>query len=158
MAQRVSHDWRITSLSWLSLVRGEVAAVPDIQDASSSLAVSLPHLLRRSITSMEGIAAFGLAANILQVVELAYKLLSSGQEVYQAGTTLQNAELEVALKDFTVLNKRLQSSVRPVSDVFGPLTADGHVCIVPIGIQNVPDDNRRVWSAWHSTAKRSRWN
>jgi hypothetical protein len=36
---------------------------------------------------MEGIAAFGLAANILQMVEMANKLLSTGQEIYQAGTT-----------------------------------------------------------------------
>jgi hypothetical protein len=101
MAQRVSYDGRTSSLSWLSLVRGEVAAVPDIQDASSSLALSLPHLLHRSITiSMEDIAAFGLAVKILQLIKLAYKLLSSGQEIYQAGTTLQHAELEVALKDF----------------------------------------------------------
>jgi hypothetical protein len=103
---------------------------------------------------MEGIAAFGLAANILQVVGLAYKLLTNGQEIYQAGTTLHNAELEVALKDFTVLNKRLQSSVRPVSDVFGPLTADGHVRIIPIGIQKVFNETCRVWNAWHLTVRR----
>jgi hypothetical protein len=76
---------------------------------------------------MESVAAFGVAANILQVVELAHKLLSSGQEIYQAGATVQNSELEIALKDFMVLNKRLQSSACPVPDAFGPITADGQV-------------------------------
>jgi hypothetical protein len=76
---------------------------------------------------MEGIAAFGLAANILQMVEMANKLLSTGQEIYQAGTTVQNSELEVVLEDLTVLNTRLQSQGGLVSNSSQPISADEHV-------------------------------
>jgi hypothetical protein len=74
---------------------------------------------------MEAAAGFGLAANVLQVVDFAYKILSTGDQIYQAGTTVQNSELEVALKDFTILNKRLKSWVRPNPDILGPLEEDG---------------------------------
>lgn len=58
---------------------------------------------------MEAAAAFSFAANILQVVELSSKLLSAGHQVYQVGTTLRNAELEIAVNDFALLNNRLES-------------------------------------------------
>jgi hypothetical protein len=79
---------------------------------------------------MEAAAAFGLAANVLQVVDFAYKILSTGDQIYQAGSTVQNSELEVALKDFTVLNTRLKSWVRPDPDVLGPLEEDGQVRVI----------------------------
>ena len=78
---------------------------------------------------MEAVAAFGLAANILQVTDFAQKLLSTGRQIYQAGSTLQNAELEVAVKDFTILNKRLRSWDRSDPSVLGPMTEDGQVRI-----------------------------
>ncbi|KAH7385205.1 hypothetical protein DE146DRAFT_792111 [Phaeosphaeria sp. MPI-PUGE-AT-0046c] len=73
---------------------------------------------------MEGVAALGLAANILQIVDLAGKLLSTGSEIYQAGTTVENAELEVLTKDFGLLSTRLRSWVRPSPDTHGPLAED----------------------------------
>jgi hypothetical protein len=103
-----------------SLVRG---------DSSSAVPPEHSYLTRDiRVLSMEGVAAFGLAANILQVIELTQKLLSTGHQIYQAGATVQNSELEVVLKDFTILNERLHSSAHPAPNVFGPITADGQVC------------------------------
>jgi hypothetical protein len=79
---------------------------------------------------MEAAAAFGLAANILQVVELAYKLLSTGHEIYQAGTTVQNSELEVLANDFTILRKRLTSCDHQSTSVLGPLTETDQVDVI----------------------------
>jgi hypothetical protein len=93
---------------------------------------------------MEGVAAFGLAANILQVIEMIQKLLSTGQQIYQAGATVQNTELEVVLKDFTVLNNRLHSSIRPAPDVLGPITADGQVGTTDGCPQDFPDPITRA--------------
>jgi hypothetical protein len=76
---------------------------------------------------MEAVAGLSLAANVLQVVDFASKLLSTGQQIYQAGSTVQNFELEVVVKDFEVLNKRLQSWSRPDPAVFGPLSDDDQV-------------------------------
>jgi hypothetical protein len=76
---------------------------------------------------MEALAAFGLAANVLQVVDFAQKLLSAGRQIYQAGSTVEHDEIEVAVKDFTVLNKRLKTWARPDASALGPLTEDAQV-------------------------------
>jgi hypothetical protein len=108
-------------------MRGEVAAA--VSAFWHVLLGSRPSLHCLSIPDeMEAVAAFGLAANILQVVEFAYKILSTGDQIYQAGSTLQNSELEVAVRDFTVLNSRLKSWVRPGSDFLGSLEEEGQVC------------------------------
>jgi hypothetical protein len=107
---------------------------------------------------MEGIAAFGLAANILQMVELGNKLLSTGQEIYQAGTTVQNSELEVVLKDLTVLNTGLQSQGGLVPHSSKPIAADEHVRCIVHGMTHLSNEMRRVSIAWHSRAKRSHRN
>jgi hypothetical protein len=88
---------------------------------------------------MEAAAAFGLAANVLQVVDFAYKILSTGDQIYQAGSTVQNSELEVVLKDFTVLNTRLKSWVRPDPDVLGPLEEDGQVSVIYNDARETPN-------------------
>jgi hypothetical protein len=76
---------------------------------------------------MEAVAAFGLAANILQVVDFAQKLLSTSRQIYQAGSTVQSNELEIVAKDFAILNKRLTSRARLGPSVQGPLTEDVQV-------------------------------
>jgi hypothetical protein len=76
---------------------------------------------------MEAVAAFGLAVNVLQVVDFASKVLTTGHQIYQAGATVHNAELEVVVNDFSILSKRLRSWVRPNTLVLGPLGEDGQV-------------------------------
>jgi hypothetical protein len=85
---------------------------------------------RAQAHAMEAIAALSLAANVFQVVDFAHKLLSTGQQIYQAGSTVQNAELEVVVQDFAVLNKRLQKQSRPDPDVLGPLSKDDQVYVI----------------------------
>ena len=46
---------------------------------------------------MESIAALSLAANVIQIVDFAQKILSAGRQIHRAGSTLQNAEVEVVL-------------------------------------------------------------
>ena len=75
----------------------------------------------RHTVSMSGLEALGLAANIFQVLSFATNLLSDGRQIYQAGSTVQNAELEMTVKDFVVLNSRLKSCARPDPEVQGPL-------------------------------------
>lgn len=79
---------------------------------------------------MEGVAALSLAANILQIIDLARKLLSTGSEIYQAGTTVENGELEILTKDLSLLNSRLRSWARPSPDTQGPLAEDDQVRMV----------------------------
>jgi L-asparaginase/Glu-tRNA(Gln) amidotransferase subunit D len=86
--------------------------------------------LTRIAVGMEGIAAFGLAANVLQVVDFAQRLLSAGRQIYQAGSTVEHDELQVAVKDFKVLNNRLKTWARPDTSALGPLTEDGQVRFV----------------------------
>lgn len=76
---------------------------------------------------MESLAALGLAANILQVVDFTANLLSTGKEIYQRGSTVQNSELEVVVKDLTSLNDPLKSWARPNPDALGPLARESQV-------------------------------
>jgi hypothetical protein len=77
---------------------------------------------------MEAVAGLSLAANILQVVDFAAKLLSTGHQIYEAGSTVQNSELELVISDFTALNDRLRSWTRPDPAASGPLAKDSQVC------------------------------
>jgi hypothetical protein len=81
---------------------------------------------------MEAVAGLSLAANIFQVVDFAGKILNTGQQVYQAGSTVENAELEVIVKDFEVFIRRLQSCARPDPHVLGPLPDDDQVRLVEL--------------------------
>jgi hypothetical protein len=76
---------------------------------------------------MEAIAGLSLAANILQVVELSAKLLSKGREIQQAGSTIQNSELEAVTTDFTALSGKLRLWARPDPAKLGPLAHENQV-------------------------------
>ncbi|KAG9199650.1 hypothetical protein G6514_008311 [Epicoccum nigrum] len=76
---------------------------------------------------MEAIAGLSLAANILQIVELAAKLLSKGREIQQAGSTIQNSEIETITTDFTALSAKLRSWARPDPAKLGPLAHEDQV-------------------------------
>ncbi|KAH7075973.1 hypothetical protein BKA63DRAFT_566014 [Paraphoma chrysanthemicola] len=71
---------------------------------------------------MEGLAALSIAANIIQVVEFGQNLLRIGGQVYQSGSTLQNSDLEVVLKDFELVTSRLAVWASPNPGVPGPRT------------------------------------
>jgi hypothetical protein len=111
-------------------VRGELAAaVPGVNIAITfhltfpySFTIDEPYSAR-----MEAVASLSLAANIFQVVGFASKLWSTGQQTYQAGSTVENAELEVVVKDFQVLNRRLRSWSCPDPECLGPLSEDDQV-------------------------------
>ncbi|KAF2679691.1 hypothetical protein K458DRAFT_313435, partial [Lentithecium fluviatile CBS 122367] len=66
-------------------------------------------------------AAFGLAANTLQVVDFTAKLLSAGQQIFKDGSTVQSAELELVANDLKVLTSRLKLRTRPDPNVLGPI-------------------------------------
>lgn len=61
---------------------------------------------------MDPLTAFGLAANILQLVDFGSRLLSTGREISQTGSTLENAEIEQVVLAFQKLNEDLQESLR----------------------------------------------
>jgi hypothetical protein len=92
----------VRACSWLSLARGELAvAVPGVNIvARYSFEYFFLPTPASGVYRMEAVAGLSLAANVLQVVDFASKLLSTGQQIYQAGSTVQNFELEVVVKDF----------------------------------------------------------
>ncbi|KAI4701438.1 hypothetical protein J4E81_003178 [Alternaria sp. BMP 2799] len=73
---------------------------------------------------MEAIAGLSLAANILQVIDFTAKVLSTGNQIRQSGSTIQNSELERVVEDFTTLNERITSWARPNPASSGPLAQD----------------------------------
>lgn len=77
---------------------------------------------------MDAIAGLSLAANILQLVELSGKLLSKGREIQQAGSTIQNSELETVAADVVALSTKLRSWTRPAPIQSGPLAQQDQVC------------------------------
>jgi hypothetical protein len=105
--------------------------------------------------AMEVIVAFGLAANVLQVVEYAHKLLSAGRQIHQDGSTVGNDELECTVKDFTVLNNRLKTSIRASPGTMDLLIEDGRVRTAQIQLMCASNlIANRVWKAWRASAKR----
>ncbi|KAH7091669.1 hypothetical protein FB567DRAFT_279507 [Paraphoma chrysanthemicola] len=73
---------------------------------------------------MEPIAALSLAANILQIIDFAASLVSTSQQIYEAGSSVKVREVELSVRDFNDLNKTLKSWVRPDVHALGPLTKD----------------------------------
>jgi hypothetical protein len=80
-----------------------------------------------TLFSMEAIAGLSLAANILQVVDLTAKLLSKGREIQQAGSTIQNFEIETITTEFAGLSGKLRSWARPDPAKLGPLAHESQV-------------------------------
>jgi hypothetical protein len=78
---------------------------------------------------MEALAAFGLAASIMQVVDFSTKVVATGNEIFQTGSTVQNAELELVASDLNSLNDRLKGFARPDPSVQGPLAKDEQACV-----------------------------
>lgn len=76
---------------------------------------------------MEAIAGLSLAATILQLVDFTAKLLSTGHEIQQAGSTIQNSELETITTDFAALSGKLGLWARPDPTKPGPLARDDQV-------------------------------
>lgn len=78
---------------------------------------------------MEALAGLSLSANILQVVHFTTDLLTNGHNIYQAGSTVQNAELQMVVQDLTVLNNRLKTWARSDPATDGSLDEDFQVRI-----------------------------
>jgi len=78
---------------------------------------------------MEALAALSLAANVMQVVQFAAQIITTGNEIFQTGSTSHNAEIELVSADLKVLNDNLKGFARPDSLVQGPLTQDYQVRI-----------------------------
>jgi hypothetical protein len=76
---------------------------------------------------MEAIAGLSLAANILQIVDFTAKILSTGNQIRQSGSTVENSELEKAIHDFRALNERITLWARPNPASSGPLAEDSQV-------------------------------
>ena len=76
---------------------------------------------------MEAIAGLSLAANILQLIDFTAKVLSTGNQIRQAGSTVQNSELERVVGDVTILNERVTSWARPNPASSGPLAQNSQV-------------------------------
>jgi hypothetical protein len=79
---------------------------------------------------MEAIAGLSLAANILQIVDFTAKVLSTGNQIRLSGSTVENYELGLVVRDFTALNERIASWTRPDPASYGPLAKDSQVCQV----------------------------
>lgn len=61
---------------------------------------------------MEGLAAFALACNVIQVVDSASKAVSVIYKTYKTGATEENIELENTSKHFLELSKNLSTSLK----------------------------------------------
>ena len=76
---------------------------------------------------MESLAAFGLAASVLQVVQFSCNLISAAQRVYQAGSTAQDAATELVAGDLKLLSDKVKLFARPDPKTLGPLSEDSQV-------------------------------
>lgn len=76
---------------------------------------------------MEALAAFGLAATIMQVVDFTTKILAAGKQILELGSTEQNAERELIASDLKLLNDKLKGFARPDPSVQGPLAQGSQV-------------------------------
>ena len=79
---------------------------------------------------MEALAAFGLAASVLQVVDFSTKVLSSANEIAKNGSTNRNAELTTITEHLRSLNDSLLQSCGPELGAEGPLSKDDQVCLI----------------------------
>jgi hypothetical protein len=75
------------------------------QELNQTLTTKSPVHCDGSMSTMEGSS---IAANILQVVNTAAQLLSTGHQIYQAGVTLQISDLEHVTSDFQALLGKLE--------------------------------------------------
>lgn len=81
---------------------------------------------------MESIAAFGLAASILQVVQFSCNLISAAQRVYQTGSTARDAATELVAGDLKLLSDKVKLFARPDPKTLGPLFEDSQVRMLAI--------------------------
>jgi hypothetical protein len=61
---------------------------------------------------MEAIVAVGLAGNIIQVVDLAIRIVSKGHHIYHSGdgTLSENHDIEIVANDLLILQTRLDEA------------------------------------------------
>lgn len=93
----------------------------------------IPHGLKTETSDsatgvMDPVSAFGLAANILQFIDLTSKLFSAGYQLHQAGTSQLELDLGLVIRDLGDVTRGLNVSLRPPG-VNVVLNADDQVCI-----------------------------
>jgi hypothetical protein len=72
---------------------------------------------------MEGIAAFALACNVIQVVDFALKTASKCQQIYKEGRTTEHQDLDYTTKHLAELSEKLSESLKNAK-TSKPLTKD----------------------------------
>jgi hypothetical protein len=75
---------------------------------------------------MDPLTAFGLAANILQLVDYASKLFVLGREIYQVGESARNLNLGLIVDDLNSSSLKLKNDTSPLSST--RLSEDDKVC------------------------------
>ena len=68
------------------------------------------------------VATLGMVANIFQIVQFSASLCSTGQQIFQAGSTVQNAEIELVTNNVKFLSEKVKLCTRPDPARMGPLT------------------------------------
>jgi hypothetical protein len=109
---------------------GCVEHQPPFKDLDSQPDTSVIFFRLFRAVVMEAIAGLSLAATILQIVDFTAKVLSTGNQIRLSGSTVENYELELVVRDFTTLNERIASWTRPDPASYGPLAKDSQVCQV----------------------------
>lgn len=74
---------------------------------------------------MEAIAAFGLACNVIQVVDFGLKIASKFREIYDEGRTIEHQDLDYTSKHLAEINEKLSASIQNAR-TNKPLTKDDH--------------------------------
>lgn len=78
---------------------------------------------------MDPISALGLAANILQFVDFASKLFSAGYQLHHAGTSQQELDLGLVVRDLGDVSRNLRTALNPARAPVA-LSSDDQVCCI----------------------------
>lgn len=95
---------------------------------------------------MEAIAAFGLAASILQVVDFSGNILTSSKEIWRSGSTDRNVELGMTTTDLRRLSDELKDSCVPIKTGAQPLSETDQVCTDLSILQSKKDLDDLTWN------------
>lgn len=78
---------------------------------------------------MEPIAALSFAASVLQIVQFTAKLISTSQQIYEAGVDTNIAQATLVVQDFRELNGTIRAWAQRDSSSRQSLTKDNEVHI-----------------------------
>lgn len=115
---------------------------------------------------MEGVAAFSLVLNILQVVDFSAKLIHGSKELYQSvcGMTEDDRSLDSVVKEMQQLTQKLEShsNARPSEDekILGRLATECRIVSDQIldRLKRVTPDNPKSRRQTISSTVRNLWS